>query len=280
MKIIACYSNKGGVGKTATSVNLAYAYAQAGKTVLLCDLDPQGASGFYFRVKPSKKLTDARFFEDVERFTNSIRASDFNGLDVLPANLTFRDFDVFLSRMRNKRSRLKKALVTAGSDYDVILLDCPPNFSTLSENIFKAADQILVPVIPTTLSERTFDQLVSFFEAKNLSKKKLRAFFSMVQRRKTLHLETMEQMRALYKKRFLKSQIPFAADIERMGQHRAPVSIYAARSPASAAYEALFNELENQVVSGKRAPKLNASFWSLTCRISAVRKKPLCGRAI
>ncbi|WP_120635228.1 ParA family protein [Ruegeria sp. EL01] len=251
MKIIACYSNKGGVGKTATSVNLAHAYAQAGKQVLLCDLDPQGASSFYFRVKPSKKLTEARFFEDVKRFTNAIRASDFEGLDVLPANLTFRDFDVFLSRMRNKRSRLKKALTSACSDYDVIILDCPPNFSTLSENIFKAADEIIVPVIPTTLSERTFDQLIRFFDEHKLRKKKLRAFFSMVQLRKTLHQDTMQNMRMAYRKRFLQTSVPFAADIEKMGQHRAPVSIYAGRSPASDAYQALYDELENGVVSSK-----------------------------
>ncbi|SLN27435.1 ParA family protein [Ruegeria meonggei] len=249
MKIIACYSNKGGVGKTATSVNLAYCYAQAGYTVLLCDLDPQGASGFYLRVKPSKKLKDARFFEDVERFTGSIRASDYDRFDVLPANLTFRDFDVFLSRMRNKRSRLKKALAAAGSDYDVVLLDCPPNFSTLSENIFRAADQIVVPVIPTTLSERTFDQLVTFFEKQGLPKKKLRAFFSMVQRRKTLHLDTIERMRKLYRKRFLNAEIPFAADIERMGQNRAPLGVYAGRSAAAIAYQELFDELENGEVS-------------------------------
>lgn len=251
MKIIACYSNKGGVGKTATSVNLAHAYAAAGKLVLLCDLDPQGASGFYFRVKPSKKLTDARFFEDVKRFTNAIRASDFEGLDILPANLTFRDFDVFLSRMRNKRSRLKKALTAAGSDYDVIILDCPPNFSTLSENIFKAADEIVVPVIPTTLSERTFDQLVGFFDEHKLPKKKLKAFFSMVQQRKTLHQQTMETMRKAYLKRFMQSCIPFASDIEKMGQYRAPVVTYAPRGVAGAAYTALYEELENGVVSTK-----------------------------
>lgn len=250
MQIIACYSNKGGVGKTATSVNLAYAFAQAGKQVLLCDLDPQGASGFYLRVKPSKKLTEARFFEDVNRFTKAIRASDFEGLDVLPANLTYRDFDIFLSRMRNKRSRLKKALMSVGGDYDVIILDCPPNFSTLSENIFRAADMIVVPVIPSTLSERTFDQLVGFFQEHKIPRKKLRAFFSMVQQRKTLHQETMKVMRKQYRKRFLETCIPFAADIERMGQHRAPVTTYAWRSAASAAYAELFDELTTGLPKG------------------------------
>ena len=151
MKIVACYSNKGGVGKTASAVNIAYGLAKAGQRVLLCDLDPQGASGFYFRVKPSKKLTDERFFTDVKRFTSAIRGSDFDNLDILPANMSFRDFDVFLSRMKNSRSRLKKALKSVDKDCDVVLLDCPPNISTLSENVFRASDAVVVPVIPTTI---------------------------------------------------------------------------------------------------------------------------------
>ena len=81
MKIVACYSNKGGVGKTATSVNLAYASAVSGRTTLLCDLDPQGASGFYFRVKPSRKLKKQAFFRDVDCFTGAIRESDFANLE-------------------------------------------------------------------------------------------------------------------------------------------------------------------------------------------------------
>lgn len=247
MKIIACYSNKGGVGKTATSVNLAYALAEGGKRVLLCDLDPQGASSFYFRVKPSRKLTDEKFFKDVERFTGAIRGSDFDNLDILPANMTYRNFDIFLSRMRNSRSRLKKALKAVRSDYDVIILDCPPNISSLSESVFRSADLVLAPVIPTTLSKRTFEQLVAFFAQNEIPQKKLHAFFSMVQGSKSLHAGLVEELAATYKKHFLKAQIPFASDIEKMGLHRAPVLVSARKSSASKAYRALVKELDKKV---------------------------------
>lgn len=249
MKIIACYSNKGGVGKTAASVNLAYAFAQAGRRVLLCDLDPQGASGFYFRVKPSKKLESEAFFEDVERFTKAIRGSDFDNLDILPANMTFRDFDVFLSRMKNGRSRLKKSLSSVEPDYDIVVLDCPPNISTLSENVLLASDLIVVPVIPTTLSERTFEQLLDFVgEQKSkkdeTSRKKIVAFFSMVQSRKSLHGETMARMRENHPKRLLDATLPFSTDVERMGVNRAPVLAFAPERPASIAYRNVFEEVQ------------------------------------
>src|SRR5690606_24465416 len=249
MKIIACYSNKGGVGKTAVSVNLAYVLAAAGYRTLLCDLDPQGASSFYFRVKPSKKLTEASFFKDVEHFTKSIRGSDYDNLDILPANMSFRDFDVFLSRMKDAHSRLKKALKAVKSDYDTILLDCPPNISILSENIFRAADVVVVPVIPTTLSQRTLEQLLVFFREHDLSTKKIHAFFSMVQGTKTLHGETMAELMREHPKQIMTAKIPFATEIERMGIVRSPVLATAPNSPAGKAYQALFDELLERMES-------------------------------
>ncbi|MDF7801242.1 AAA family ATPase [Pontiellaceae bacterium B1224] len=251
MKIVACYSNKGGVGKTATSVNLAYACAQRGYRTLLCDLDPQGASGFYFRVKPSAKLKEQRFFKDTERFIKAIRASDFEDLDLLPANMTFRDFDIFLSRMKHSRSRLNKALDSVNHQYDVILLDCPPNISLLSENIFKVAHKIVVPVIPTTLSERTLEQLYDFFKDKGYAKNKILPFFSMVQRGKSLHVETMERLRKNHKK-ILKAEIPFSTHIEKMGIHRAPALSFAGRKPAVQSYETLWAEVESKIVKKRR----------------------------
>jgi chromosome partitioning protein len=243
MKIIASYANKGGVGKTAAAVNLSYAMATAGHRVLLCDLDPQAAASFYFRVKPSKKLTEASFFQDVQKFTDAIKASDYDNLDILPANMSFRDFDVFLASMKAPRSRLKQALKAVQGDYDVIVLDCPPNISTLSENIFKAADAVLVPIIPTTLSQRTFQQLVDFFKDNDLPLRKLHGFFSMVQGTKSLHDETMAVMRATYPKILMAAKIPFASDVERMGVHRAPVLVSAPSSASGKAYQALTDEI-------------------------------------
>lgn len=244
MTTIACYSNKGGVGKTAAAVNLAHLAAASGRRTLLCDLDPQGASGFYFRVKPSSKLTRDRLFTKADRVAEAIRESDYPGLDILPSNLSFRDFDVFLAAMKNSRSRLKKALKAAGADYDLIILDCPPNISTLSENVFRAASRVLVPVIPTTLSERTLEQLHAFFDETGLSRKKLVPFFSMVQAQKVLHRETMARLREGYGAAMLEAAIPFSADIEKMGEDRAPVGVSRPRSAAARAYGAVWAELE------------------------------------
>lgn len=246
MKIIACYSNKGGVGKTATAVNLAYACAQSGYQTLLCDLDPQGAASFYYRIKPSKKLLEQAFFEDVKKFTRAIRASDYENLDLVPANMTFRDFDIFLARMKNSRSRLKKALSSVNKDYDVIILDCPPNLSLLSENIFKVSHHIVVPVIPTTLSQRTYTQLVEFFSVHKLKKQKLMPFFSMVQSQKKMHRDVMLEMKKSDKK-FLSSLINFSSDIENMGIHRAPLLDYAPNKAVSKSYKKLWKEVSQKI---------------------------------
>jgi len=242
MKVIACYSMKGGVGKTATSVNLAYWAAKSGVKTLLIDLDPQGASSFYFRVQPSSKKWAKRFFKAYENLVKHIRASDFENLDIIPAHLSFRNFDTLLAGFNKRKNRLKRVLKGFNKEYDLVVLDCPPSISHLSESIFIASDMVLVPVIPTTLSERTFEQLMAFFKENDYPQDKIIPFFSMVQAQKSLHKATMEAMSARYKI-FLDTVIPYSSDIEKMGIHKAPVDTFAKSRQANYAYRELWEEV-------------------------------------
>jgi len=249
MKVIACYSMKGGVGKTAAAVNIAYLAAKCGFKTLLIDLDPQGASSFYFRVKPSSKKWSERFFGAYEDVVKNIKASDFENLDIIPAHLNFRNFDSFLAGVKKRKSRLKSILKGFGKEYDLIVLDCPPSISNLSEAIFVASNLILVPVIPTTLSERTFEQLSEFFDENDYKKSKIIPFFSMVQSQKNLHKMTMETMSGKYA--FLNSVIPYSADVENMGEHKAPIDVFAKLKPANFAYIKLWTELAGVIKNDK-----------------------------
>ncbi|MEP4077552.1 ParA family protein [Haloferula sp.] len=247
MKVIACYSSKGGVGKTSSAVNLAYASAKEGKRTLLIDLDQQGASTFYFRVHPPKKKGSKSlmkaFFKKKESATDAIRESDFENLFLLPASQSYRNFDTLLDGMKASKGRLMSFVERAGHGYQRVILDCPPSLSLLAENVFRASDLVLVPVVPTTLSERTYHQLKEFFDKSGLRKKKLRPFFSMVEGRKRMHLNTMKRMREA-EKRMLGTVIPYSAEVEAMGIHRAPVLKSSPSHAASGAFRRLWKEVD------------------------------------
>ncbi len=242
MQTLAVYSMKGGVGKTAASVNLAYWAAQSGLKTLLIDLDPQGASSFYFRIKPAKKNWGQRFFKAYQHLLKQIKASDYENLDVIPAHLSFRHFDIILNGLNKRKSRLQKILKGLRKEYDLVILDCPPSIGQLSETVFSASDLLLVPVIPTTLSERTFEQLLAFFKQEGYPKKKILPFFSLVQQQKSLHKNTQDKLRKTYPS-FLKTVIPFSADVENMGEERAPVDQFASGKAANTAFRDLWKEV-------------------------------------
>ena len=246
MKILSSYNIKGGVGKTALAVNLAFAFQQSGKRTLLVDLDPQGAAGFYFRVSPSEKFKAKEDDLSEDKVKSNIRESDYPGLDILRSNLAYRKFDLLLDRMKKRRSQLRLLLEPLEEDYDRIILDSPPNITLLSENVFRASDRILVPVIPTTLSERTLEQLFEFFTAKELSVEVILPFFSMVQRRNRMHQDTVEKLPKKYPA-FLKTVIPFTVQVEKMGLYRKPLLAYANNLAVSAAYQALSEEIETRM---------------------------------
>ena len=196
MKIFASYNIKGGVGKTATAVNLSYLAAKDGYRVLLWDLDPQGAASYLFRIKPRVKGGGKALIEGTKSVDAAIKGTDFDGLDLLPADFTYRNLDLLLDAAKRPDRRLASLLAPLKSEYDAVFLDCPPSISLLSESVLHAADLLLVPLIPTTLSVRTLDQLTEFVGGFNGHQPDVLAFFSMIDRRKRLHTQIARDLPA------------------------------------------------------------------------------------
>jgi chromosome partitioning protein len=240
MKIIACYNIKGGIGKTATTVNLAYLASREGAKTLVWDLDPQGAASFYFRIKPKIKKGGLGLLSGKKELDEVIKGTDYTNLDLVPADFSYRNLDIALDDFKHSDKRIRKLLKPLDAEYDYIFLDCPPSISLVSENILVAADTIIVPTIPTILSLRTLDQILEFCSKIGVAYTKIFMFFSMVDLRKKLHKQIIENPPE--KVRVLKTHIPYASDIEQMGIHRQPVPVFARNSRAGKAYQALWDE--------------------------------------
>lgn len=245
MTTLALYSNKGGVGKTAAAVNLSYLAAQGGLRTLLVDLDPQSAATFYFRVKPKLKRA-ARDFEGGKSLEAGIKATDYENLDLLPADFQLRNLDMAFAERKRSHKRLDLALRRFRKEFDLIVLDCPPTINILAENIFATADHLVVPIIPTTLSVRTYEQLLAHLGEKWLAGGRVLGYFSMVDARRALHRQVMADLREQHSG-ILDTSIPYLSAVEQMGLYREPVPAHAPDSPAARAYRALWEEIRGDV---------------------------------
>ncbi|MEM1202413.1 MAG: ParA family protein [Acidobacteriota bacterium] len=248
MKTIALYNLKGGVGKTASSVNLAHLASLAGYRTLIWDLDPQGASSFYFRIKPKIRGGRKALLGGKNDLESHIRGTDFEGLDLVPADFSYRKMDVDLGGLKKPAKRLARLLEPLADDYDLVFLDCPPSFSTTSESVFEAALALLMPMIPTTLSMRTLEQVRGHLARKGPASLPVWPFFCMVDRRKTMHRQTLEAAASLEgSEGYFEASIPYSSDIERMGLDRNPVTVFAPSGAGARAYLALWSQLESRL---------------------------------
>jgi chromosome partitioning protein len=247
-KVIALYNIKGGVGKTSAAVNLAWAAADDGARVLLWDLDPQGAASYLLRIKPKVRGGGAKLVRGKSDPAALLKGSDHELLDLLPADFSYRNMDLALDATKRPTRGLPRVLAPLADDYDYVFLDCPPAISLASESVFAAADVLLVPLIPTPLSLRTFEQLRRFV-AEDVAKPRPRivAFFSMADGRKTLHREVMDELTARADGAVLDAVIPAASDVERMASRRRPLASFAPRGRAGRAYRALWDELRSRL---------------------------------
>lgn len=235
--IIAVYSAKGGVGKTTLAVNLAWASAtQSTYRTLLWDLDAQGAASFIFgeQTGPGKVQEGITGKRDLREW---VRPTAIDRLSILPADYSLRSLDRAFDEL-GKRKRLAKVLAQLQPEYDRILIDCAPGMGSTSEQILRAADLIVVPVIPSPLSLRALDEVKEHLVASSGPAPRLAPVFSMVDRRRLLHCRAVEDQPSW-------PVIPMSSAFERVSDERQPVgALLPANAPAVARIVDLWRRLD------------------------------------
>jgi chromosome partitioning protein len=238
---IAIYSLKGGVGKTTLAVNLAWSAAiQSSRRTLLWDLDPQAASSFLLSTQPDATRHRAQaqsIFAKDGTPDSLIEKTAFPRLDLIGADASLRGLDLLFHEM-DKKKRLQKLLGGLRKTYDRILLDCPPGLTETTEQVMRAADLIVVPVIPSPLSERALADVIRHLGGRT----DVMPVHSMVDGRRKLHADALARHPDW-------PVIPTASLIEQVTARRAPIGSFAPRSTGATAFAQLWQAIERRIAA-------------------------------
>lgn len=239
MPTVAIYSLKGGVGKTTLAVNLAHAAATISRRrTLLWDLDPQAGASFVLGADAVTAPARALFAKTAV-VQSLVRPTAYQGLDLIAADPSLRGLDRLFLEL-GKRRRLAKLIGALSADYDRVLLDCPPGLTETSEQVMRAADIIIVPVIPSPLSQRAFEAVVAHIDRLRGRRAAILPVHMMVDRRRSIHRTAIEAQPDW-------PIIPMTSALEAMASERAAIGAFAPRSPGAAAINHLWTGIERRL---------------------------------
>jgi len=253
-KIIAVVNQKGGVGKTTTSINLAASLGMLGKKVLLIDLDPQGNASTGVDINKNdftksiyELLTEDATVEEV------VIKTKFKNLDLIPASINLAGIDIELLERTNKEttfekaSQLKKMIQPIVANYDYIIIDCPPSLGLLTTNALAAVNSVMIPVQCEFFA---LDGVIQLLNTINLAKKNLNpsldiegVVLTMFDNRTNLGIEVIEEIRGSFRDRTYDTLIPRAIKLAEAPSHGQPIIYYYPHGKSAQAYLSLAKEV-------------------------------------
>jgi len=247
-RIIAIANQKGGVGKTTTSINLSACIAIQDKKVLLIDLDPQGnaTSGVGINKNEVKKSVYDILIndDDIRKVT---KKTQIDNLDLCPASITLAGAEVELVNLISRESRMKNAIDCVRDDYDYIIIDCPPSLGLLTLNAFTAADSVIVPI---QCEYYALEGLSQFMNTIKLVQKHLNTtlriegiVLTMFNARAKLCVQVADEVKNHFKEKVYKSFIPRNIRLSEAPSFGMPIILYDSKSRGAKSYIELATEV-------------------------------------
>ena len=245
-KIIAVANQKGGVGKTTTSINLSACLAEAGKRVLLADIDPQGNATSGLGCAESENTVYDVLLGDCSA-KDAVIPTKFGTLSVLPSGIELAGAEIEMVGIEDRETLLKRALQPLKDEYDFIVIDCPPSLSLLTVNALTAAESVLIPIQCEYYALEGVGQLMNTVK---LMRKKLNPtlavegiLLTMFDSRTNLCAQVVQEVRNHFPQEVFETMIPRNVRLSEAPSYGEPIHIYDSRSTGAQAYRALTKEL-------------------------------------